>query len=226
MTSYQPGEPPSYTAPQDPWSAAPGVATPPTDPIPQPPRGQFAPGVASPVAPPPSNVWAQETIAHDDRRPPGRTGLYVLVTVLVLVLGGAGGYGAWYLITQRICAAGSANCNPQSQQTQQQTQSTQSTDPVFDPAIVKVGDCLVNHGTPEDPKMRVESCNTPGAFRVLYIKKGKDIPENANGEFDRQTTGPAVCGDVPDWDNSWFGWDDPDNDNRDYFFCLDNLASP
>jgi hypothetical protein len=217
MTSYQPGEPP-YTAPQDPWSSAPGVASPPTDPIPQAPRGGFTPGVASPV-PPPASVWSQETIAHDDRyrrSPGGRTGLYILVTIIVLVLGGAGGFGAWYLITDRMCP-GSQPCTTGSQQ------PTNPTEDTFHPEAVRLQDCLVNHGTETDAKMKVESCDTAGALRVLSIVQGEDIPENAQGKFDRNTTAVPLCGGVQGWDGSWFGWNSS-NDRLDFFYCLDNLG--
>lgn len=226
MTSYQPGEPPSYAAPQDPWSDAPGVASPPTDPIPQPPRGGFTPGVAAPV-PPPQSVWSQETVAHDDgyrpsRGPSGRTGLYILVTLVVLALGGAGGYGAWYLITERICPGGTP-CNAQSQDPGDQTAAPTDTLPPFQPEAVRVGDCLVNHGTERDPKMAIEPCENPGALRVLTVEQGANIPRNAEGQIDRGTTANTLCEGVENWDGSWFGWNSP-NDELDFFYCLDNLA--
>jgi len=221
MTSYQPGEP-GYTAPQDPWSGAPGVASPPTDPIPQAPRGQFAPGVAAPVPPPPS-VWSQETIAHSDpyRPPPrsGRTGLYILVTMVVLVLGGAGGFGAWYLITERICPGdGPCNAQPQSPTTEASTDAD-----AFQPDAVRVGDCLVNHGTATNARMKIEPCETVGALRVLKIEHGEQILENSAGKFDRPTTADPICTGVTGWDQSWFAWNSTD-DTQDYFYCLDNLG--
>src|SRR5262245_1267491 len=98
MSTYQPpGEPPSYSPPQDPWANAQGVSAAPTDPIPQQPQpyGQFAPGVASP------SVWSQETISHGEYdyvpQQRSRLGTYILVALAVVVLGGGGGYGAYLL---------------------------------------------------------------------------------------------------------------------------------
>src|SRR5688572_29413744 len=144
MSTFQPGEPSTFAPPQDPWSGPHGVAATPTDPIPDPAPEQFAPGVAGPAP----RVWSQETISHADpygympqRR---RAGRYILVIMLVLALGGAGGFGAWYLITNNFPTT------PQTQGSEQPSSSpstSTSQTPTFDPADVRVGDCLINNGS-------------------------------------------------------------------------------
>jgi len=215
--TYQPGEPPSYAQPQDPWSA--GSASPPTDPIPAPARGQYAPGVAAPMAPAP-NVWAQETVVQGygggRGSGGGRTGLYVLITIVVLVLGGAGGAGAWYLIKERL--------GTQTPGTQTSTQAQPSTSQTgFVPSAVRVGDCLLNLGTQERPDMVPVSCENSAAMRVLKIQNGDGILHNAQGKFDTATAN-SICLGVEGWDGAWFGWNSQNN-ALDYFYCLDDLSA-
>ncbi len=212
--TYQPGEPPSYAQPQDPWSG--GTASPPTDPIPAPARGQYAPGVAAPVAPAP-NVWSQETVVQGygggRGSGGGRGGLYALITVVVVLLGGAGGLGAWYVIKERL---GGPTPSPT-------VTTPATTDAAFSPSAVRVGDCLLNRGTEEDPDMVPVSCDSSGAMKVLKIQSGEGIPENADKHFDNDTA-TAICKGVAGWDEgSWFGWNSTNN-ALDYFFCLDNLG--
>jgi hypothetical protein len=217
--SYQPGEPPGYTPPQDPWSSGPGVASPPTDPIPAPARGQYSPGVASPVAPS-AGVWSQETVVQGygggGSGRGGRTGLYVLVVLIVIVLGGAGGVGAWYLIKDEL---------------QRQTvdalptgpTDTPPTDQAVDPADARVGDCLFNRTPDASPTMVRVDCTTTGAMEILKIQSGEGILHNAEGRFDTDTAN-SICLGTARWDGSWLGWNS-DNNALDYFFCLDNLSS-
>lgn len=211
--TYQPGEPPSYAQPQDPWSS--GSTSPPTDPIPAPARAQFAPGVAPPAAPAP-NVWSQETVLHGGgEQPGGRTGLYIFVTLLVLVLGGAGGIGAWYVIRERL--------NPATPGTTTDSPGPSTSDTNFTPSAIRVGDCLFNRTPDSTPTMVVVDCDTAGATKVLKIQSGEGIPENADKHFDNDTAN-AICKGVEGWDEgSWFGWNSTNN-ALDYFFCLDNLG--
>ncbi len=230
--TYQPGEQPSYTPPQDPWSGTQGVASAPTDPIPAPARGQFAPGVASPSAPAPV-VWQQETITHDPyRRGRSRAGLYVFVVILVLVLGGGGGYGAWWAITKYFPTptddpSGSGTSNGVS--TSPSTSSSPTpTDPSltrFDPSKVAVGTCLVNlePDPTKRPDMYIAPCDREDAFKVLRIRSGEEIPETEDGEFTREITADPVCEGLA-WD-AFFGLNS-ENDAMDYFYCLDDFSRP
>lgn len=204
MTSYQPGEP-SYAAPQDPWSDAQRVSSPPTDPIPAPPRGVFAPGKAAPVAPTPE-AW-QETVVHGDPyhvsgQPSSRIGLYLLVTVVVLVLGGAGGFGAWYLITERL--------SPQAAPTQ--------TVPPFKPLEVQVGDCLAQVPHPSSPTnttFQVVPCETANAVRVLEIHIGPEV--SAKGPITDEI-GTDMCAGVAGL--TGFAWWEATRDEEDAVFCV------
>jgi hypothetical protein len=235
--TYQPGEQPSYTPPQDPWSGTQGVASAPTDPIPAPARGQFAPGVAAASAPPP--VWQQETVGYDDpyervgRGHGGRAGMYVLVVFLVLVLGAGGGYGAWWAITKyfpsedQTVTSGPSSGAPS-------TDPSTSGDPSpgvsglveFRPNRVEVGDCLINlaeEGEPL-PKMYLASCDSEDVYEILRIISGEQIPEREDGQFTRQITADPLCQGVA-WD-AFFGWNHPTDDSQDYFYCLDDYSRP
>jgi hypothetical protein len=222
MSTYQApdGSPPEatpYAAPQDPWAGGhePGVAAAPTDPIPQQqPYGQFAPGVAAP------SVWTQETQAHGGGAfayapPPNRNrfGVLALVFVAVVVLGGAGGYGAYYLITHRSPGT------PQTQGTT--TPPVQTSGPEPSPTLVaadvKTGDCIFNIGTDAKPAMQLVPCTKPGSYKVIKIASGEAIPEAPDGKFDRDHTSAAVCAGTNS--TAWYGWDSSD-DKKDYFFCL------
>ena len=212
--TYQPGEPPSYVQPQDPWSS--GSASPPTDPIPAPPaRAQYAPGIAPPATPSPS-VWSQETVVQGgDQQPGGRAGLYVLVTLLVLVLGGAGGAGAWYLIKERL---GQVTPVPTTS-----TPGPSTPDTEFTPSAIRVGDCLFNRTPDGTPTMVVVSCDTSGAQKVLKIQQGEGILHNASGRFDNDTAN-SICLDIDTWQGYWFGWNSTNN-ALDYFYCLSGPTS-
>lgn len=214
--TYPPGEQP-HTPPQDPWSGTQGTASAPTDPLPQPVRGQFTPGVAAPSP----AAWSQETVAHSDpyRAPAGgggRPGLYVLVVLLVVVLGGAGGFGAWWAITKY--ASGIADPTPTETATTDQPSTPGATETPFQPRLVEVGTCMINRGTGTRPNMMVLPCDSPGALEVLKIRNGEDIPEDPEtGGFTDDATGIPSCSDVPS--TLWYGWDSP-NDAQDYVYCL------
>ncbi|HEY7223353.1 MAG TPA: hypothetical protein VH561_07070 [Micromonosporaceae bacterium] len=232
MTSYQPGEQPSYAPPQDPWSGTQGVAATPTDPIPQPPRGKFSPGVAAPV-PPAADLWSQETVAHDDRYTPGRGPagrgalFYTFVTLVVLLLGGAGGYGAWYLITDRI---GTPTAGPTTNNGTSAGPSLTTTVPPFHPDAVRVGDCLLQVDVPylatdgtqkKRTTLEIVACGTDNSYAVVKIDHGAQLPEDpVTGGLD-DATADAVCKGTPPWDGAWAAWDS-DNDSLDYFYCLDD----
>jgi hypothetical protein len=217
MSTYQPGEPSSFAPPQDPWSGPHGVAATPTDPIPQPAPGQFAPGVAAPAP----RVWSQETISHDDgygyvpqRRGAGR---YVLVILLVLVLGGAGGFGAWYLITNNFPGTPGAQNSREPSATP--STSTSPEPPAFEPADVRVGDCLVNNGTATATNMAIAPCDTAGSYKVVKIIPGLEIPEDVkiSTREEAQAAAGVLC--TGTGYEAYFGWDHPDR-AQDFFFCM------
>jgi hypothetical protein len=225
MSTYQPpGEPPSYAQPQDPWAGTQGVASAPTDPIPQPPQqhGQFAQGVAAP------SVWTQETVSHGgyDFVPQqrNRVGTYVLVILAVIVFGGGGGYGAYRWISSLP-----PNTTPPSDTSPSAGSSTPgstgpSASPTVEAAALKLGDCIFNT-TPDNPATDVveaptmvrSDCSTKDSYKVIKIMVGEQIPEGPLGTFDKDVTAPRVCKDTGY--EAYFAWDSTD-DTRDYFFCL------
>jgi hypothetical protein len=215
--TYQPGEQP-YTQPQDPWLNTQGLASAPTDPLPALARGSghFAPGVASPVA------WSAETVAHSDPYLPaektgGRAGLYVLVALLVVVLGGAGGFGAWWAITNYGGSWATPSTSNTTTPAGEESPTPEPTELAYRPELVEVGTCLTNRGTIERPQMWIVPCDRADTYEVLKVVKGADIPKDAAGAFTEEATATPVCADVPS--DSWFGWNSP-NDAQDHFYCM------
>ena len=225
MSTYQPpGEPPSYAQPQDPWAGSQGVASAPTDPIPQPPQqqGQFAQGIAAP------SVWTQETVSHGGYEyvphERSRVGTYVLVILAVIVFGGGGGYGAYRWISSLP-----SNTTPPADTSPSAGSSTPGSagpgpSPTVEAAALKLGDCILNT-TPDNPATEVveaptmvrSDCSTKDSYKVIKIKVGEEIPEGPRGTFDKDVTAPEVCKGTGY--EAYFAWDSTD-DTRDYFFCL------
>ncbi len=218
MSTYQPpGEPPSYAQPQDPWAGTQGVASAPTDPIPQTaaPYGQFAPGVAAP------SVWTQETVSHGgyDYVPQQRSrlGMYVLVVLAVLVFGGGGGYGAYRWITSMTPPTTPPAGTSSSAGTSAPGSSGPGTTPTVAASALNVGDCILNIGTPTKPEMIRSECGKPKSYKIIKINSGELIPEGPAGTFDDTVTAPAMCAGTGY--EAFYGWDSSD-DKQDYFFCL------
>jgi hypothetical protein len=227
MSTYQPpgGQPPegtpAYTPPQDPWSGNfdHGLASVPTDPIPQ----QYGPSYPQGQA----DMWSQQTVPpvgappqydYVPQQPPkGKAGLIVGVFVLVLVLGGGGGFAAWYVTTHRASGAGPV-ASSSTVATKAPTPTPVST--AFNPYTVKEGDCLVNKGTEADPQLAIASCSTVGSFKVIKVAKGAAIPEGPGNKFDRDTTSVSECQGTGY--QSWYGYKDALSPDRDLFFCLTN----
>jgi hypothetical protein len=242
MSPYQPGEPPSYAPPQDPWADVQGSATPtnpiaavPTQPVGPPvPRAQYSPGVATPSARPPG-IWSQETIANDDRYASPRrsgAGLYVLVVILVLVLGGAGGYGAWFFMMQRYNNNTTTTTSSSHQPTTNATQTGTPTAPAtllstcpdgssgFDACKVRVSDCLSITGPTDNPTVAVADCSVAGSKKVLKIVSGTEIgPQGLESRDDTYLRGllDSKCQGLGA--NYYFAWDYPDV-GGDRFFCM------
>jgi hypothetical protein len=228
MSTYQPpgGKPPEgapgYSQPQDPWEGGfePGMASVPTDPIPQ--RyegyGPYGPGHQG-------EIWSQQTMAQGgpygyvpQQPPKSRAGLIVLVILIVLLLGGGAGVGAWYFTTKRNPIGGAS----QSSSPNRSTSSTATITP-FDPHAVKVGDCLVNLGSNDVPDVHVAPCATKGSFKVIKVASGSGIPKGPGGKFDRDTTSVQVCADTGY--QSWYGYQSPSDHSKDVFFCMTNNAA-
>jgi len=216
MSSYQPpgGQPPqgppAYTPPQDPWGGAyeQGVASVPTDPIPQQQYGQYPPAG--------NDAWSQPTVPHggqytyvEKRR--GRAGLLTVIFIAVLVLGGGGGYATYYFVKKQ---GGSALLNGNPPAT---TATTTPATTTWDPHVVKVGDCIVNKGTAAHVDMQLSPCSQPDSFKVIKVVTGSSIPEGAADKFDG-TTSLAECGDTPS--QNWYGYQDDRDDSKDVFLCL------
>ncbi|MGE5827295.1 MAG: hypothetical protein ACM30G_02895 [Micromonosporaceae bacterium] len=214
---------PGYAQPQDPWAGGfePGQASVPTDPIPH----QYDPYSSYQQGDP----WAQQTMPHGGYPgypPPRRSrALPIAITaVIVLLLGTGAGYAAWYVATNN--QPSSAPTTPAVQATSPGGQATSpgglSTSPAvkFDAHKVVAGDCLINKGSGDNPDMQVVACNTAKSYKVIKVQQGTGIPEGPDGKFDRDTTSVAVCKDT-DYE-SWYAYDDEDNDANDVFFCMTN----
>jgi hypothetical protein len=200
-----------YSQPQDPWSGfEPGLASIPTDPIPQ-----RQPDVYGPAAH--DAVWSNPTMRQGQAPPQfpypppsrrGNAGLISVIVVLVLVLGGGGGYAAYHYIKTR--SNNGAQTPPPSA-----TDGTASAN-VF-PYTAKEGDCVVNIGTDQKPRMAPSTCSTPNSFKIVKIARGASIPFGPNGTFDTNTTSAAVCAGI-EFD-TWYGYQ-VDNPNLNLFFCM------
>jgi hypothetical protein len=221
MSTYQPpggqqppAGPPAYTPPQDPWAGGfeQGVASVPTDPIPQQQYGQFGPNDAA--------AWGnQQTVPHGGQfeyAPPAqqrrsRAGLLTVIFLAIVVLGGGGGYATYYVVKNRSTITGGGPSSPTT------TVPAAPTTPAWDPATVKVGDCLINKGTPTNLDMHVAPCSTANTYKVLRVVTGASIPEGPRDVFD-DTTSLAECANTNS--NNWYGYQDDHDDNKDIFLCL------
>jgi len=152
-----------------------------------------------------------------------------LVVTLLVVLGGAGGYAAWYIVTKGQPDPGQTTAGA----TTGPTAGPSGESPVpgfpascpisedagaFDPCGVKEGDCLFNDGTAAEPEIRVTNCDVEGAYKVLKVSRGADIKEGPGDVFDKDTTSVAECKDTGYL--HWYGYQDAFNDNNDVFLCL------
>jgi hypothetical protein len=210
MSTYQPpgGQPAegpaAYPQPQDPWAGEHGIASVPTDPIPQQ-YGTFGQ----------SEVWSQATVAHGgqydyvQQQPQrSRAGMIIGIFLGVLLLGGGGGFAAWYIVTHK-------GDNP-TPSTSTSAPVVTTTKPGFDPAAVAVGTCLINKNATGSPDISVVACNTPGSYKILKISKGETLPEGTDGKLGAGTATTECAGLAY---NRWYAYDDSDN-TKDIFFCL------
>jgi hypothetical protein len=143
-----------------------------------------------------------------------RPGLIVILVVVLAVLLCGGGATAVYLVTKgngKSTAGGStgkstptahaptaAPSQPPSQQA-----TPDQTGGANDALTAQVGDCLVNEGTNDQPKMRKVSCGK-GTFEVLK-------------RFDA-TTDKSKCDGIPGYTHNYFY--DSSVDANDFVLCL------
>jgi len=200
-----------YSQPQDPWAGGyePGMASVPTDPIPQ----QYDAYSQSYGSQP----WSGATevqggpygyVPQQPQR--SRAPVFILVALLVLLFGGGAGVAAWYYWPRP---------GPQGQGNHPTTSASTTTTPpaIFDPQAVQEGQCLFNNGTDAHPQMQVVGCSTAQAYKVKKIDRGKDLPEGPDGKFDQSTATAVGCVGNGLY---YYGYKDPVDDNKDLFFCM------
>jgi hypothetical protein len=209
MSTQQPPGGPSeggYAQPQDPWAGTfePGVASVPTDPIPQPYDQYGGRG--------PGEMWQQPgEYGYVPQQRTRSTGKAIGIGALVLALAGGAGYGAYYFTTNRGTTSANSTTPPATT-----TSSTTPTRVPFNIDTAAVNQCVFNDGTLNDPNLRLVDCSMSGSYRILKVTRGTGIPENAQGKMD-DSTSLAVCGSNPP--RAWYAWDQ-ENDELDVFLCL------
>ena len=183
-----------------------------------------------------SRPWRTAAQYGYGQQQPGRGKLIALVVTLLVVLGGAGGFAAWYIVTHGQpdpgqTAAGPTDATPTSPGSgspiQPQFPTTckiSSDEAAFDPCAVKVGDCLFNDGTAAEPDIRVIGCGVESSYKVLKVGRGPDIKEGPDDVFDKDTTSVAECKDTGY--QHWYGYQDAFDDNKDVFLCLPQPLMP
>jgi hypothetical protein len=195
MSTYQPpgGPPqgqPGYVPPQDPWAPEHGgLASMPTDPIPQ--TYDPQPYVTG------GDVWSQATVQHGGQSvlmtpipeapPRNRAGLLAIIFLAVLVLGGGGGYATYYFVKKH-------------------GETTQT--PVADYQKVAVGQCMVNRGTDENnPDMRISACTEVNSYKVVRVVRGDDVPrDRSTGDVEPKSASASACAGLK-YDNFYVYWD-------------------
>jgi hypothetical protein len=217
---------PGYPQPQDPWEGGydSGLASVPTDPIPQQydAYGNPQPGYEQ------GGLWSQPTVQQGGGypgyppQPARKAGQMVLVVLIVALLAGGGGFLAWYLT--RTDARTSTNATSPPVTTPASTKGTSpataaTTAPgAFDPFAVNVGDCLVNDNPSDSkkPQMRVVECATAGSFEIIKIIEGEAIKQNGDGVLTEPESQEACRG------SGYSNYYQSDNDGaaQDIVFCM------
>jgi hypothetical protein len=145
----------------------------------------------------------------------GKAGLIAVVFLSILVLGGGGGFAAWYVTTKQKTPEPQPSGSAQASRTSTSAPATAA----FDPHNINKGDCIVNKGTPTKPLIEFSGC-VKGSYKVIKKLEGASIVENAQGSFDAETTSVAACAGTGF--QSWYGYKDVSDDKKDVFFCLLN----
>jgi hypothetical protein len=210
----QPESPPGgYTPPQDPWGGDgfdTGVASVPTDPIPQ---GYQYNEYNRP------DMWSQPTVQHGQQLPwlapaprRGRAGVVLLAILAVLLIGGGGGYGAYYLATHR-------STNPPTTQPTTPSTTTSSSQRAWAVDAVVVGDCIgVDDANTAHPRPFFANCDK-GAYQVLAVNKGADVIQDDNGVLEGKEA-QNTCATTTYTNYYLF---DADGNDNDYVLCLSLL---
>jgi hypothetical protein len=222
------GGTPGLAQPQDPWADGVdyghGQASVPTDPHgPQyDPYATFGQEYATPHSDPwggqtvnqPAGGWPQQQGAVPAAPPPppqrGKTVPVLIALLVVVVLGAAA--GAIYWFSQGRNTAGGTGVTPSPGVSTPVTTGPET----FQAHTVTEGTCLVNDGLDTKPKMRKAEC-AKGAFKVLRIAKGADLPKNQQGKFDKYIAA-QVCSGVNGYQN-YYAFDAEDN-TKDLIFCM------
>lgn len=206
----QPEGVPGYAPPQDPWGNdgfETGVASVPTDPIPQ--YGSSYVDLGYPTQP----AWQQgQSYPYVPQQPPKSKAVPVVLTILaVLAVGGGGGYGAWYFATHR-----GTTTTP----TTTPSHSATSTERAWDISTVQIGDCInVDNSDPQNPKPHFETCGKD-TYQVNAIRHGADIAQDSNGKLTTDEAQKACTG--TDYTN-FYAFDAEGSTANDYVLCLKKL---
>jgi hypothetical protein len=207
----QPEGVPGYAPPQDPWGNdgfETGVASVPTDPIPQ-----YSSSYAD-MGYPTQPAWPQQGQAYPyvPQQPQRSKAAPVILTILaVLVVGGGGGYGAWYYLTQRGTTT-NTNHTP--------TTAATSTGRPWDISTVRIGDCItVDNSDPTNPKPSFQPCGS-GSYQVSAIRHGADIAQDNDGKLNQDEAQRACSG--TDYTN-YYAFDAENSTANDYVLCLKKM---
>ena len=182
-----------YGEPADPWGDQ-GAAVPP-----DPSWGGHSPSIPQQPVSYQSSMWNQPVPTAPKRNTPI---VALVVTLGVLICIGLGAT-AW-LLKERNDRTG-ASPTPSDAATNPGPAPLGSEDARFN---VKQGDCVINEGTDDRPKMRVNAC-TSGTYEVL-----KRIDGKTTGEKDAE----AKCAKVQGY-TKWYFYDS-DLDDLDFVLCL------
>ncbi|GIE96491.1 LppU/SCO3897 family protein [Paractinoplanes rishiriensis] len=184
-----------YAEPADPWGEHGST-------VPDPAWGAHPPSVPQqPVSYHSAPGWANPSPPAPPKRNTPMIALVVTLGVLVCVGLGA---TAW-LLKERSDRGEPQTLSSAAPSNKPGAAPVGSEDARFN---VKVGDCVVNEGTDEQPEMRAIACTT-GSFEVL-----KRVAGRTTGEKDAE----SKCSDVQGY-TKWYFYDSP-FDELDFVLCL------
>jgi hypothetical protein len=198
-------QPPGYGGPPPGYGGPPPGYEPPPPGYGGPPSGYEPP---PPGAPPPGyDAWPQNYGGQPGYGPPGynptpppkkrKVWPFVVVGVVLVLCAGCigGGYFAYRAISSSIAGG---NDQPIAKPGDTNVEDLPDTDPVF----AKVGDCLVDAPTEDNPReMKIAPCNSPHPYKV-------EKRYNHTTDTSKCNTG---------W---WYRWD-ADDDNLDFVLCIE-----
>jgi hypothetical protein len=199
--------------PQDPWAVPEhgGLASVPTDPIPQqyeqPRYEQPQPQYEQPPYPTGGEVWGQPTILHGGQYGPStmapqpqrnRAGMLAIIFVAVLLLGGGGVYAGFYFVKNRGSSTPPATAS-----------GLQS---------VQVNQCLVNAGTAANPDMQISSCTAPNSFKAIKVVHGDAVPRDSHNVVDPKSAAASVCAGTQY--NNFYAYWDTEAPTQNFLICL------